>query len=407
MLLKGLTREKKVGLTFAVAVIFFDMLLYSVIIPLTPYYEEAFKASPTMIGFLFSSYSITLLIFTPYFGSLTDRIGRKKPLVIGLAGMVLATVLFAHPLNFGMLVIARGLQGMASAATFTAALALIADLFTKKERAVYMGFAMTGMSMGMLLGAPIGGFLVDFGGYQAPFYIISVLMVIFIFYGGIYLKEIDRPEDVQNPERLISLLKKPAILWILVLLVVSEGALTMLEPILPIYLSGTYSNHSVFIGLMFGLITLAYGVMAPVSGVLVSKYPSSRVVLIGLLFSGLTLPFIVLSTSVFQLVLALLILGGSLGIAISPTLAMMGETQEDSEQASYGVLYSLFNLFFAIAAILGPLTGGVLTDVFSAKTTIFIASGTILFFTFVLSLSRRKSMGQLRTQGEETIRQPN
>lgn len=401
--LKRMSRKKKIGLTFAISIIFFDMLLYSVIIPLTPYYEETFKASPTLIGILFSSYSVTLLIFTPYFGNLTDRIGRKKPIIIGLSGMAITTILFSHPINFEMLIIARGLQGMASAATFTAALALIADLFVKKERAVVMGFAMTSMSAGTLLGAPIGGFLVEFGGYQAPFYIISVLMAIFIVLGAIYLQDEKRP-DIQESKKILNLLKKPEIIWILAIMVVSECAMTMLEPILPIYLSGTFTDNSIFIGVMFGVITLAYGIMAPVSGSLINKYTPSRVVLVGLLLGGIFLPFVVLAQSTLQLVIALALLGGSMGLAVSPTLTMLGDTQSESEQASYGALYSLFNIFFAVAAIIGPFAGGVLTDVFSAKITILIASGAIILCTFGLSLSRKKSMGnQECVQTVETV----
>ncbi|RST77114.1 MFS transporter [Siminovitchia acidinfaciens] len=390
---KQMSTKKRLGLTFAIAIIFLDMLLYSVIIPLTPYYEGTFEASSTMIGILFSSYSVTLLLTTTYFGNLTDRIGRKKPIIIGLIGMSASTILFSHPINFEMLIIARGLQGIASAATWTAALALLADLFVKKERAVVMGFAMTSMSAGTLLGAPIGGFLVEFGGYLAPFYTISVLLLITTVFGLIYLQDEKRPV-IQKSKKPLDLLRQPAVIWILMIMVVSEGTLTMLEPILPIYLSSTFSGNSIFIGLMFGVITLAYGIMAPISGSLVIKYTPSRVVLIGLLLGGLFLPFVVLAQSTLQLVIALALLGGSMGLAVSPTLTMLGDTQGDGDQSSYGALYSLFNIFFAVAAIIGPFFGGVLTDVFSAKITIFITSGVVLLGTIGLSVTRKISMGK-------------
>lgn len=391
--LKQMSMKKRLGLTFAITIIFLDMLLYSVIIPLTPYYEETYQASSTMIGVLFSSYSVTLLLTTTYFGNLTDRIGRKKPIIIGLIGMTAATMLFSHPINFEMLIIARGLQGIASAATWTAALALLADLFVKRERAVVMGLAMTSMSAGTLLGAPIGGFLVEFGGYLAPFYTISVLLVIATVLGLIFLQDEQRPV-IQETKKPLELLRQPAVIWILSIMVVSEGTLTMLEPILPIYLSGTFSGNSIFIGLMFGVITLAYGIMAPVSGILVNKYTPSRVVLVGLLLAGLFLPFVVLAQSILQLVLALALLGGSMGLAVSPTLTMLGDTQGEGSQSSYGALYSLFNIFFAVSAIIGPFFGGVLTDVFSSKITIFIASGVVLLGTLGLSLTRKISMGK-------------
>ncbi|MFS0645674.1 MFS transporter [Siminovitchia sp. 179-K 8D1 HS] len=388
---KQMSVRKRLGLTFAIAILFLDMLLYSVIIPLTPYYEENFKVSSTLIGILFSSYSITLLLFTTYFGNLTDRIGRKKPIIIGLIGMSVSTILFSHPLNFEMLILARGLQGIASAATWTAALALLADLFVKKERSIAMGFAMTSMSAGTLLGAPIGGLLIEFGGYATPFYTISVLLVIVMIFAAIYLQDVPR-DEIQVPKKIMDLLRQREVIWILTIMVISEGTLTMLEPILPIYLSGAFTGNSFFIGLMFGILTLAYGIMAPVSGFLVNKYTPSRVVLVGLVLVGLFLPFIIMAKSTMQMVIALLLIGASMGLAVSPTLTMLGNTQGDDGQNSYGALYSLFNIFFAVAAIIGPFLGGALTDVFTLKITIFLASGAVLLCTIGLSLTRKKSM---------------
>ncbi|MBM7716090.1 multidrug resistance protein [Bacillus thermophilus] len=389
--LKQMSRRKKIGLTFVVIILFLDMLLYSVIIPLTPYYEETFAASPTMIGVLFSSYSITLLITTTYFGKLTDRIGRKKPIVGGLIGLSLSTILFSNPIQFEVLIIARALQGIAAAATWTAALSLLADLFVKKERAVAMGLAMTSLSAGTLLGAPVGGLLIEVGSYQTPFYTISAILIVVVILAAIYLKEAKR-SNVQEPKKITELLKQRPVIWILTIMFISEGTLTMLEPILPMYLSSTFSGNSLFIGLMFGVLTLAYGVMAPISGLLINKYTPSRVVLFGLLLVGVFLPFIVFAKSGLQMVIALLLVGASMGLAVSPTLTMLGNTQGESEQNSYGALYGLFNIFFAVSAIVGPFLGGVLADAFTSKITILIASGAVFISTLGLALLRKKSM---------------
>lgn len=164
----------------------------------------------------------------------------------------------------------------------------------------------------------------------------------------------------------------------------------MLEPILPMYLSSTFSGNSLFIGLMFGVLTLAYGVMAPISGLLINKYTPSRVVLFGLLLVGVFLPFIVFAKSGLQMVIALLLVGASMGLAVSPTLTMLGNTQGESEQNSYGALYGLFNIFFAVSAIVGPFLGGVLADAFTSKITILIASGAVFISTLGLALLRKK-----------------
>jgi multidrug resistance protein len=389
--MKKMSKNQAFGLLFASFILFLDMLLYSIIIPLTPYYEQTFHASTTWIGILFSSYSVALLICTPYFGKLADRVGRKKPILIGLAGMTIATILFSQPIRFEILILARALQGMAAAATWTASLALLADLFQKEERAIAMGFAMTCISAGTLLGAPAGGLLVELGGYATPFYSTSAVLIVVMVLAAIYLKE-KLGKGVQVPMKIQELLKKRAVIWILCIMVVSEGTLTMLEPLLPIYLSDSYSDSSLFVGVMFGVLTLAFGIMAPISGHLINIYKPTRVVLTGLVLIGILLPFIVWAKTSWHMAIVLFLIGASMSLAVSPTLTMLGNSLDESEQHAYGALYGLFNIFFAVAAIFGPFLGGVMTDIFSIRTAILITSGIILLCTMGLAFSRKSSM---------------
>lgn len=166
---KGAQNKQKAALMVVGLAVFIDMLIYGLVVPILPRYADSLGATQTEIGFLFSSYAIALFIATPVFGLLTDRIGRKTPLLWGLIGLIASTLMFAIAHTFWLLVVARALQGIAAAMTWTAGLALLADLYPSEERGKAMGLALSGQAAGTLLGPTIGGWLYQWGSYQLPF----------------------------------------------------------------------------------------------------------------------------------------------------------------------------------------------------------------------------------------------
>jgi MFS family permease len=78
---KGAQNKQKAALMVVGLAVFIDMLIYGLVVPILPRYADSLGATQTEIGFLFSSYAIALFIATPVFGLLTDRIGRKTPLL--------------------------------------------------------------------------------------------------------------------------------------------------------------------------------------------------------------------------------------------------------------------------------------------------------------------------------------
>ncbi|GIO17404.1 hypothetical protein J18TS1_05040 [Oceanobacillus oncorhynchi subsp. incaldanensis] len=154
---RNLKKAQKSALFVVTLAIFTDMLLYGMIVPILPDYADSLSISQTAIGILFGSYAAALLIATPVFGVISDKVGRRGPMLWGILGLTLATLLFAFANTFWLLLICRILQGIAAAATWTAGLALLADFYPSKERGKVMGIALSGQAMGTLLGPTFGG----------------------------------------------------------------------------------------------------------------------------------------------------------------------------------------------------------------------------------------------------------
>src|SRR5713226_511859 len=157
---------------------FTDIVAYSVAVPVLPDLSRRLGASPTMIGFLFASFGVTLLTVSIPMGAISDRIGRKGPMVGGLIALAAATLLFAFADSLPWLFAARMVQGAADAITWVVGFALIADRYGADERGRVVGVVMSGTSFAFMIGPSLGGWLYELGGIRLPFLAVTVLAVI-------------------------------------------------------------------------------------------------------------------------------------------------------------------------------------------------------------------------------------
>ena len=143
-----------------------DILGFTIILPLLPFYSERLGASPAVIGALVSSFAACQLIAGPILGQLSDRHGRRPILLISQLGTLIGFLILAFSTNVFMLFLARIIDG-ATAGNLSIAQAYISDVTKPENRA--KSFAVIGIAFGLgfLVGPAISGYLAQFG-YQAP-----------------------------------------------------------------------------------------------------------------------------------------------------------------------------------------------------------------------------------------------
>lgn len=367
--------------------VFTDMLIYGMIVPILPGYVSQLGVSQTAIGFLFASYALALLVATPIMGVWSDRYGRRTPMMQGLFGLACANLLYCFANGFMMLIMARVLQGISAAITWTAGLALLADVFPDpEERGKSMGIALSGQAIGTLLGPAIGGWLYQWQGYQAPFLFATLLVLIDGFLRYFYVK--DTPHTDIQPEiswqKLLSI--RPLIIISGVTLL---GAIipSVLEPTLPIYLHRTFNTSPGVIGLLFGIPTIAYALSTPIIGILSVAWGRTKVMMFGLLISGVAVALLTLGHSITLIVMALVPLGIGLGLLLAPALSEMAEIA-DKHDLSYGVVYSIYNTVYSVGMFVGPALGGVLAELFGLQVALTIIGSVSVFYLLVLFVKR-------------------
>lgn len=143
-------------------IVFIDLLGFSLILPLLPYYAETFGASPFMTGLLVAVYAAAQLIGAPLLGRLSDRIGRRPVLLVSIAGNLFGFVILALANNLEMLFLARILAGL-TGGNISVAQAYISDVTDESNRAKGLGLIGAAFGLGFIIGPAIGGILSQWG----------------------------------------------------------------------------------------------------------------------------------------------------------------------------------------------------------------------------------------------------
>jgi MFS transporter, DHA1 family, tetracycline resistance protein len=183
-------------------IVFIDLLGFSIILPLLPYYAETYGATPIITGLLVASYAAAQLIGAPILGRLSDRIGRRPVLLLSVAGTFAGFLLlgFAGPLGkylaglidpnavnaiiIGILFFSRILDGL-TGGNITVAQAYITDVTDEQNRAKGLGLIGAAFGLGFIIGPALGGALSKYG-YSLPAFVAAAvafinLIMIFLF----------------------------------------------------------------------------------------------------------------------------------------------------------------------------------------------------------------------------------
>ncbi len=139
-----------------------DLAGFGIVLPLLPFYAVKYDVSPVMIGVLYSIYSCAQLIFSPIWGSLSDRVGRRPVMLISTAGAAISYLLFAFSSSFLMLLLSRLFAGIMGG-NISAAQAYIADVTEHKDRAKGMGLIGAAFGIGFVLGPAFSALILHFG----------------------------------------------------------------------------------------------------------------------------------------------------------------------------------------------------------------------------------------------------
>jgi MFS family permease len=149
------TASRKSSLFILFLVVLFDLIGFGMIIPLIPFLGKSTGVSAPMVGLLMSIYSIMQFLFSPFWGAISDRFGRKPVLMVSIFGAALSHTAFAFAQGYLALFLTRMFAGLFSA-NISTAMASAADLSSEKNRTQTMGLIGAAFGLGFVLGPFLG-----------------------------------------------------------------------------------------------------------------------------------------------------------------------------------------------------------------------------------------------------------
>ena len=185
-----------------ILVVFIDLLGFSLIIPLLPYYAQTFNASDTTVGLLLASYAAAQLIGAPLLGRASDRFGRRPILLISIFGTFLGFLIFGFAETLTMLFASRILQGL-TGGNLSVAQAYITDVTDAKSRNRGLGLIGAAFGLGFIIGPALGGLLSNIS-YSIPAFVASALSFINLILIAFWL-----PESLTSEKRTQITEKRP------------------------------------------------------------------------------------------------------------------------------------------------------------------------------------------------------
>lgn len=351
-----LRRSRAVAVALVTFATFTDIVAYSVAVPVLPDLSRKLGASPTMIGLLFASFGVTLLTVSIPMGAVSDRTGRKAPLVGGMLALAASTLLFAYSDGLPWLFAARLVQGAADAVTWVVGFALIADRFGPDERGRVSGIIMSGTSAAVMVGPTIGGWLYEIGGIRAPFLAVAAFAAASAI--GFLWLEIPSERAATEPVPIRVLLRSRAVASCAAVVVAISATISMLEPVLPLYLTAKLGIGPARIGLIFGSGAIASAILHPIYGRLADRWGGRRLMLTGLPLVACALPLLTLSWSYPSTIAFFVLNTMAVALVITPSLTFMAEAVSAAGVGSFGVGYGLYNMAWGAGLLSGPAIAG-------------------------------------------------
>ncbi|EFG48682.1 transporter, major facilitator family protein [Brevibacterium mcbrellneri ATCC 49030] len=340
------------ALIVGAAALFTDMLVHGLAVPVLPLLPAVVEQGPAATGFLFASYAIAMITATFFAGRMVDRYGPKAPLLVGLVGLAAATLLFATGGPYWLLLVARFAQGIAGGTSWVAALSLIAATTPFEKRGQAMGIAMSTITLGVLIGPPLAGYMVEHLGTASPFVLAAGVALADGVLRIVLVKDSPRvSDDTAGP---IAVLRVPGSLSIVLAIVVGAGVLSGVEPVLPVHLGAGVLT----IGLLFGLASLAAIIANPLVGRYVSTALPQLLIGSGVLAAAASLLVLGWAGELWLTCIGMSLLGISSALLLAPATTLIGEQGFRSNPPTLGGSFALYNLAYAAGLAAGPLLTG-------------------------------------------------
>ena len=326
------------------------------------------NSNHTMVGIIIGGYAITQMLFQVPFGSLSDKIGRKKTIIIGLVIFAIGSLVAGFADNIYMLLVGRLLQG--AGAIGSVITATISDVVREEERGKAMAIMGGSIGMAFALSMVAGPTIAaHFGGVPTLFFMVAALALISIV---ILLKSVPNPPTIKHTyleNDKFNLFENKNLMKMNITNMLVKGFMTFAFMIIPIVLTKTYGWDKTELYKIY-LPSMVVGILAmgPAAMIAEKKGKYKLILLLGILF--LAIAYLVIGLSQSYMMFATGIIVFFVGFNLQePILQSLASKYAKVHQR--GKVLGIFNSFGYFGTFIGGFVGGMLLDVVSLSSVAY------------------------------------
>jgi len=354
-------------------VVFIDLLGFSIILPLLPFYAETFGASATIVGLLVAIYAAGQMISAPILGRLSDRYGRRPFLIISILGGAISFFILGLASNLTMLFIARLVAGI-TAGNISIAQAYITDVTDVKNRSRGLGLIGAAFGLGFIIGPALGGLLSQWG-YAVPAFLAAGIATFNLLVVIIWLPESlteERKNEILLQKKppislksLIATLRKPVVGPLLNTRVFYGFAFALFQSVFALYGQYRFGLNAQNIGYILTYV----GVLSVITqGVIVGKisdrFPDQKIIFFSTLMIAISFLAWAFSPSLIFLLIILLPIAMNAGILNTIINTALTKAVPPVE---FGGILGLSAALESATRVIAPTLGGFLLETFGTS----------------------------------------
>ena len=377
--------NKKILATLLFSV-FANVTGVGIVVPLLPIYAHELGASGFYIGLIFGSFSLSRTLFMPYFGRLSDRMGRKPFIIPGLIGYAIISIAFIYANSVSTLIIIRFFHGVASAMLMPVIQAYVADITPKGREGAVMGLFNMFMLFGLSLGPLIGGLIKDQFNLQTSFLCMGMLALLaFVFCSFLLPPKKSEGGTLSSREPIPwrQLLFDGTIAGLLLFRFAYVVCIGIIWAFVPLYADTKFALSSSSIGVVIMLGVLISGSLNVPMGFVADWINKKIMVVMGGMIIGYAILSFSWANSFGDMALAAIIFGIGGGISMPALMAIA--TLKGNLSNSMGSVMALMNVAHSLGMLTGALIGGIMMDVYALQLAFpagagIMAIGSGIFF---------------------------
>jgi len=352
--------------------------------------EVLLVTSFTQIGLVTSTFGLAKAVTNLGLGVLSDKIGRKPAIILGLILSGLGGAMIALSMTYNDMLIGTALIGVGQGSSFVGIMVSINEVVKSNRRGLAMGLFELIAYGGSSLGSAIGGYIAFAQGLRSPFFgivIVSLVGAIVSFFTVTETREVKKTEE-KSPsldihESYSTALKRSIPLYIAGFSSKIMDSLTV--SFLPLYLAALNMNIAEITAITSAF-TLSWALSQPLTGYISDKLGRKKIVLIGLASTAVcVLPYTLTDNFILMLVFSL-VLGFSAALFYTPLIAIVGDISPPSLR---GTLIGSYRFFRDMGYFAGPIILGIVADTYGILHSFYVTSLVLLITTAVVYVALR------------------